>query len=107
MVWRVFILVALSLINVVLFCRMIWGNSGLLEYREIKRQHTVLQKQLGELDAQNLALSREIRLLQTDSRYIEKIIRQHLHYVHENEVLYLFEDAAKNASGATRNDGKN
>ena len=35
MFWRVFILVALGLINVVLFSRMIWGPTGLMEYREL------------------------------------------------------------------------
>ncbi|MDR2055995.1 MAG: septum formation initiator family protein [Desulfovibrio sp.] len=107
MIWRVFILVTLTLINVVLFGRMIWGSTGLLEYRELKNQHVALQKQLEKLDAKNLSLSREIRMLQSDKPYMEKMIREHLHYVRENEVLYLFDDAIKTTSGGTRDGGKN
>ncbi|MDR2743982.1 MAG: septum formation initiator family protein [Desulfovibrio sp.] len=107
MIWRVFILVALTLINVALFGRMIWGSTGLLEYRELKNQHAALQKQLEKLDAKNLSLSREIRMLQSDRQYMEKMIRRHLHYVRENEVLYLFDNAMKITSGGTRDGGKN
>lgn len=107
MFWRVFILVALGLINVVLFSRMIWGPTGLMEYRELKRQYAALQEQVAGLDAENLALSREIRLLQSDNQYVEKMIRQRLHYVRDNEVLYLFGESAKTGQGAADNDGKN
>lgn len=95
MFWRTFILVVLGLVNVVLFARMVWGPTGLIEYRELKHQHAELEKQIASLDAENLSLSREIRLLQSDSQYMEKVIRQRLHYVRDNEVLYLFGDVAK------------
>jgi cell division protein FtsB len=108
MIWRVSILVTLTLINMMLFGRMIWGSTGLLEYRELKNQHSALQKQLENLDAKNLSLSREIRMLQSDRQYMEKMVRQHLHYVRENEVLYLFDDAIKTTPfGGTRDGGKN
>ncbi|MDR3319541.1 MAG: septum formation initiator family protein [Desulfovibrio sp.] len=107
MTWRVFILIALTLINIVLFGRMIWGVTGLLEYSELKNQHSILQKQQNDLDAKNLTLSREIRMLQSDNQYIEKMIHQHLHYVRENEVLYLFDDTVKIISRSTRDGGKN
>ena len=95
MFWRTFILVVLGLVNVVLFARMVWGPTGLIEYRELKHQYAELEKQIASLDAENLSLSREIRLLQADSQYMEKVIRQRLHYVRDNEVLYLFGDVAK------------
>ena len=95
MFWRTFILVVLGLVNVVLFARMVWGPTGLIEYRELKHQYAELEKQIANLDAENLSLSREIRLLQSDSQYMEKVIRQRLHYVRDNEVLYLFGDMAK------------
>ena len=104
MFWRSFILVIVAIVNLVLFTRMVWGPTGLLEYRELKRQHAGLEAQIAGLNAENLALSREIRLLQSDSPYMEKVIRQRLHYVHDNEVLYLFGDAAKQGHA---HDGKN
>lgn len=107
MFWRVFILIALGLINVVLFSRMIWGPTGLVEYRELKGQYAELEKQLAHINTENLALSQEIRLLQSDNQYVEKMIRQRLHYVRDNEVLYLFGDSREAGSGAVKDDGKN
>lgn len=107
MFWRVFLLVALGLVNVVLFSRMIWGSTGLVEYRELKGQYAELQKELTDINTENLALSQEIRLLQSDNQYIEKMIRQRLHYVRDNEVLYLFDDSRETGSGAVKDDGKN
>ncbi|MFT4300734.1 MAG: septum formation initiator family protein [Desulfovibrio sp.] len=95
MFWRSFILVVLGLVSVVLFSRMVWGPTGLLEYRELKKQYSDLEKQIADLDAENMALSREIRLLQSDNQYVEKVIRQRLHYVRDNEVLYLFDASVK------------
>mgnify|MGYP003602047225 FL=1 len=95
MFWRSFILVILGLVNVVLFSRMVWGPTGLLEYRELKKQYSDLEKQIADLDAENMTLSREIRLLQSDNQYVEKVIRQRLHYVRDNEVLYLFDASVK------------
>ena len=52
--------------------------------------HESLQNEIASLDAQNLSLSKEIRLLQSDNKYVEKVIRQRLHYVRDNEILYIF-----------------
>ncbi len=95
MFWRSFLLIVLALINAVLFGRMVWGPTGLVEYRTLKAQHAGLEKEIADLDRDNLALSREIRLLQSDSRYMERVIRQRLHYVRDNEILYLFGTTAK------------
>ena len=91
--WRTVILVVLALINLVLFGRMVWGPTGLLEYRALKRQYADMERRIADLDAGNMAISREIRLLQADNQYVEKVIRQRLHYVRDNEVLYLFDGA--------------
>ena len=93
MVLRTIVLLVLAVINVVFFCRMMWSPSGILAFKELKEQHAALQRQVAELDKRNVALSREIRLLQSDNAYVEKMIRQRLHYVRDNEVLYLFTDA--------------
>ena len=99
--WRVIVLVAVWGINLIIFCHMIWGSEGLIAYRELKQKYAAIE-------AENRSLSRDIRLLQTDERYVEKMIRQRLHYVHENEVLYLFGDSSENReSGAATHDGQN
>lgn len=90
MIWRVVILLALGICNVVLFTRVIWGSTGILEYRELKARYESLQNEIASLDAENLSISKEIRLLQSDNKYVEKVIRQKLHYVRDNEILYIF-----------------
>ncbi len=108
MFWRVFILLALFAVNVALFFRMVWGPQGVIAYRNLKAQHVALEARLTELDRGNLALSREIRLLQTDDKYIEKMIRRRLHYVRDNEILYLFSESQfPTRSGAVSDAGKN
>ena len=106
MFWRVSILLILGIFNLALFGRMIWGPTGLVEYRDLKRQHASLLAEISNLDAQNRALSKDIRLLQSDGQYVEKMIRQRLHYMRDNEVLYLFGSSAQQSPGAPAHDGK-
>lgn len=78
-----------------------------MEYRNLKIQLNDLRQQVLNLDAENLSLSREIRLLQSDNKYVEKMVRQKLHYLHANEVVYIFANPDINSTGAHANDGKN
>lgn len=107
MLWKyVFLGLALTL-NTVLFGTLVWGDHGLVAYRALKAEHQSLQKDIAAADAVNLSLSREIRLLQSDDKYIEKMIRKRLNFVRDNEVVYLFPDAQEARSGAVPNEGKN
>jgi len=108
MFWKVFVIVALGVLNVVLFYRMVWSPYGILVYHKLRQEHAQLEAQVQTLDKHNLALSREIRLLRSDDSYVEKMIRQRLHYVKDNEILYLFSDAQSSSkAGATADEGKN
>ena len=108
MFWKVFLITTLGVLNVVLFYRMVWSPYGLLVYHQLRQEHAQLETQVQELDKHNLALSREIRLLRNDDSYVEKMIRQRLHYVKDNEILYLFNDAQSSSkAGATVDEGKN
>jgi len=108
MFWKVFLITALGVLNVVLFYRMVWSPYGILVYHKLRQEHVQLEAQVRELDEHNLALSREIRLLRSDDSYVEKMIRQRLHYVKDNEILYLFNDAQfSSKAGATADEGKN
>ena len=108
MFWKVFLLAALGVLNVVLFYRMVWSPYGILVYHKLRQEYAQLEVQVQELDKSNLALSREIRLLRSDDSYAEKMIRQRLHYVKDNEILYLFHDAQSSSkAGATADEGKN
>lgn len=103
--WRVALLLLVGLCDLALFGRMMWGHGGIIEYRDLKQEYARIQGQIAELDARNMTLSREIRLLRTDRKYAEKMVRQKLRYLRDNEIVYLFPDNADN--GETANDGKN
>lgn len=107
MFWRTTIILLLGIADLALLGRVIWGSPGFMEYRELKMRYANLQAKIKDLDAQNLAISRDIRLLRSDSEYVEKMIRQKLHYLRDNEMVYIFPKPANSPTGATENDGKN
>lgn len=98
--WRVLLILALGVCDAALFGKMVWGPGGMVEYRELKQQYAALKEKISDLDSQNLALSRDIRLLQTDSQYVEKMVRQKLRYLRDNEIVYLFPGKKDAENGA-------
>ncbi len=105
--WRTSFLIVLGIINFVLFYRMLWGSGGILAYNELYKDYNLLEREIAAVDTQNLQLSRDIRLLKSDEAYIEKMIRQRLHYVRKNEILYLFTDKEIKPRQGEKNAGKN
>lgn len=95
------------LLNFVLLYGLIWGQQGAIAYKRLKEQCLRLERQVVELDASNLALSKEILLLKNDEKYVEKMIRKRLNFVRNNEILYIFPEQAKTtSSGATPHEAK-
>ncbi|KAB1441251.1 septum formation initiator family protein [Pseudodesulfovibrio senegalensis] len=90
MIGKRVLLALLILINLFLFCRLIWSGQGLFAYLELKDRHEVLQRQIEDLDARSLDLSKEIIRLKSDRAYQEKIIRDRMNFVKKDEILYLF-----------------
>ncbi len=90
MIARQVALVVSLLLNVVLVYSLVWGEQGVLAYRRLKTFHDRLTTQIAELDEKNILLSQEIRLLQSDDKYVEKVVRNRLNYVRETEILYIF-----------------
>ncbi len=70
---------------------MIWGSNGLIAYHDLKHQLSELEAQKAQIEEKSLLLSNEIRLLKTDQNYQEKMIRQKLRYIRNNELVYIFE----------------
>ncbi len=104
---RIFVGFSLA-INGILLYSLIWGSQGLHSYQNLKEQHQVLEERIQELDAKNVALSREIRLLQSDEKYQEKVIRDRFNFVKDNEVLYVFPGSpVKVKPGAGQHETKN
>lgn len=107
-VWKLLILGIALTVNATLFSRLAWGPQSVIAYRELSEQQTVLEEKIAAADADNAAVSRQIRLLQSDDKYVEKMIRRRLNFVRDNEILYLFSDR-QDAFGQRdhADDGKN
>lgn len=104
--WKTVILITAFIVNATLAWRLVWGPQSVVSFRDLKAQYATLQDEILKYDALNAALTSEIRLLQSDDRYAEKVIRQRLNFVRDNEILYLFDDG-QTSSGAANDDGKN
>ena len=76
-----------------------------ISFKDVSKIYQMGEVQIKALDSENRALSQEIRLLQNDPKYVEKMVRQRLHYLRANEVLYLFD--AHPQPGARSDDRKN
>ena len=95
------------LLNLLLFYNLIWGKSGAISYNELRERCGALEERIKRISEENLALSKEIRLLQSDEKYIEKMIRNRLNFVRNNEILYIFPDETKiESSGVLPNEAK-
>lgn len=96
------------LLNLVLVYNLIWGNSGAIAYEELRTRCEDLEERIQRIADSNLALSKEIRLLQSDEKYIEKMIRNRLNFVRNNEILYIFPgESQKEPSGALPDEAEN
>lgn len=107
MTLRVGLIVLLGICDLALFGKMMWGHGGIIEYCELKREYGQIRAHVDSLDAENMALSREIRLLQTDNKYTEKMVRQKLRYLRDNEIVYLFPEKNGAQNGDVSDDSKN
>ena len=107
MITRRLVLGISLVLNLLLFYNLIWGGSGAITYNELRDRCTALEDGIRRISAENLALSKEIRLLQSDEKYIEKMIRNRLNFVRSNEILYIFPDETRvEFSGAQPNEAK-
>ena len=103
------LVLAVSLfLNMVLAYNLIWGERGVIAYKELRLRCDFLEERIRQAGESNLELSKEIRLLQSDEKYIEKIIRNRLNFVRGNEILYIFPGEANgDPAGALPNEAKN
>lgn len=87
-------LLALSvLLNLSLITYLLISDNGLSNYHTLKADMHAFSQQQDMLDEKAYLLSNEIRLLQDDSTYVEKIIRARLGFVKSSEILYIFPDS--------------
>jgi cell division protein FtsB len=70
----------------------LWTNSehGLACYLALQERKQALEGRLAEVQEENRALSRKIRLLEGNQRYLEYTLHVRGRYVRPGEILYLF-----------------
>lgn len=82
-VGRVLLLFLVLMGSVILF-----GSRGVLDNRRLDQKLSDLRKSNEELAVKNDALKKEILLLRSDMRYIEKVARDELGMVKSNDRVY-------------------
>ncbi len=90
MLWNRILLGLIILLNLLFLYRIVLSDQGIFGYLELRKRNGDLERRIEELQQKTVLLSDEIRLLQSDSGYIEKMIREQMNLVRENEVLYDF-----------------
>jgi len=103
---RRILLGVLIMVNIVLLFRLIWSDHGVLAFMNMRSRSALLEGQLRDVDARSMELSNEIRRLKSDRPYQEKIIRDRMNYIKENEVLYIFSGKTDVAQGAVDDEKK-
>ncbi len=96
----------LVIINLVLLIRLGLSEQGVFGYLELDDKVKELEIKIEAADNRTVELSREIRRLKTDRAYQEKIIRNRMNYVKENEILYIFPDKGEVKSQGAAADAK-
>lgn len=92
MFWKLGVFTIAILLNTTLTFRLIWGTHSLVSYNELSSQYEYIIQEIQKYDKIIAELSHEIQFLRNDPSYVEKMIRQRLNFVKDDEMLYLFTD---------------
>ncbi|MDR2503574.1 MAG: septum formation initiator family protein [Deltaproteobacteria bacterium] len=87
------------MVNMMLLWIFIWGEHGLVDFKALERELTMVVEWNEDLRNKNLALSREIILLESDKKYVEQAARKRLSYIRGNEIWYIFPDGQTPPAG--------
>lgn len=66
----------------------VFGERGLLYLKELRGDVARIAAMSEEVSQENEKLKKEIELLQTDKRYVEKVAGEELGLVREDEIIY-------------------
>ncbi len=84
---RLIILVVMAILLIILF-----GDGGLVEFRESRETLQSLRMENRRLVAENELLREEILLLRNDLEYLEELARRELGMIREDETVYRFHE---------------
>ncbi len=82
---------ALLLLLIFYFVWLTWfGSRGNRALSAVEHEIERLHDRNRELKVENQRFSRKIRLLQSDVRYQELVVRRELYMIRDNEIIFLF-----------------
>jgi cell division protein FtsB len=81
---------AVAVLAVWLFAHVMFGDNGMVVYRQKKAEYQSLQRQIDNLQKENDRYTQQVKSLQApDPNTIEKEAREQLHYARPGEVVYV------------------
>jgi cell division protein FtsB len=81
---------AIAVLTVWLFAHVMFGDNGMVIYRQKKAEYQSLQKEIDGLQKEDDRYTQQVKSLQApDQGTIEKEAREQLHYVRKGEVVYV------------------
>jgi cell division protein FtsB len=81
---------AVAVLTVWLFAHVMFGDNGMVIYRQKKAEYQTLQREIGGLQSENDRYTQQVKALQAPDRStIEKEAREQLHYARPGEVVYV------------------
>jgi len=81
-------LIVLAFVILVIAYYTIFGERGILQMRKLGDNLEDIKASTENLKEENDGLKKEIRLLQEDEDYIEKIAREELGLARKDEIIY-------------------
>lgn len=85
---------AVAILAVWLFLHVMFGANGMAVYRSKRAEYQSLQNQIGGLQKENDAYTKQVSELKSDPQRIEKEAREQFHYARRGEVVYVAPEAA-------------
>lgn len=82
----------LFVICLVILVYAVLGDQGFLHLHRLQGELRDLQQQVAEIEDENRKLREEIKRLKSDPECIERLARQELGMLRENETLFLFQE---------------
>lgn len=73
----------------VLFVHVMFGENGMVIYRQKRAEYLELQKQAAQMKQENERYTQQIEALKSDQKAIEREAREQLHYARPGEFVYV------------------
>ena len=74
-----------------LIISVIFGNMGLIRYRELNKTKILLETQIREIDKENKQIRSEIKSLKEDPYYTEKHARENFGLAKPDEYIFQYD----------------